>query len=310
MNYLGIDIGGTRIKYGVADDKGEINEIYYSDTQAYKGAEQLIITIKKIINEILQNNFIKGIGISTAGQVDSHTGEIIFATETIPGWTGVKLKDIIQNTFNIPCCVDNDVNCACLGEMWKGNMGEHKNVIFLTLGTGIGGAIIIDKKLYSGSNFIAGEIGHINLYKDGERCTCGANGCFERYASTAALIKRAKHRLNLDENFDLSGEDIFSKAKDGEEIYISIIDEWSYDIALGLKSIIYMFNPSLVIIGGGVSAQGDYLIGFIKRHLNSITMPSFLKHLQIKTAKYGDSAGILGAVYRLRINSVINSINL
>lgn len=310
MKYLGIDIGGTKIKYGIIDEKGEIEKIYYKDTNANKGADELIATIKDIIKFTIKKDSIQGIGISTAGQVNSYTGEIIFSTETIPGWTGVKLKDILQNEFDIPCYVDNDVNCACLGEMWKGNMGDHKNVLFLTLGTGIGGAIIIDKKLYTGSNFIAGEIGHINLYKDGERCTCGANGCFEKYASTSALIRRAKKTLNLDENENLRGEDIFNKAKDGEETYINIIDQWSYDIALGLKSIIYMFNPSLIIIGGGVSAQGDYLIDFIKGHLKNMTMVSFLNNLQIKTAKYSDSAGILGAVYRLRINLAINKINV
>ncbi|KGM97586.1 ROK family protein [Clostridium botulinum] len=301
MKYLGIDIGGTEIKYGIVDDNGNIERSYSKETAAFKGADNLINNIEDIIQNIIKIEKINGIGISTAGQVNRNNGEIIFATNTIPGWTGVKLKKIIEDRFKIQCYVDNDVNCACLGYMWKSMKEDYKDFIFLTLGTGIGGAIVINGQLYTGSHFIAGEFGHMTICKAGEECTCGSKGCFERYASTSALIRRAKKQLKLPEGFKISGKYIFDKAKNNEKEYINVINEWSYDVAIGIKNIVHMFNPSLIVIGGGVSAQGDYLIKFIQKHMNKIIMPSFLKGLVIKTSPSGNKAGMLGAIYGLKM---------
>ncbi|KOC33996.1 ROK family protein [Clostridium botulinum] len=301
MKYLGIDIGGTEIKYGIVDDNGNIERSYSKETEALKGADNLINNIENIIQNIIKIEKINGIGISTAGQVNRNNGQIIFATDTIPGWTGVKLKKIIEERFKIQCYVDNDVNCACLGYMWRSMEEDYKDFIFLTLGTGIGGAIVINGQLYTGSHFIAGEFGHMTICKDGEECTCGFKGCFERYASTSALIRRAKKQLKLPEDFKLSGKYIFDKAKNNEKEYIDVINEWSYDVAIGIKNIVHMFNPSLIVIGGGVSAQGDYLIKFIQKHMNKIIMPSFLKGLVIKTSPSGNKAGMLGAIYGLKM---------
>ncbi|KEI06726.1 ROK family protein [Clostridium botulinum C] len=301
MKYLGIDIGGTEIKYGIVDDSGNIQRSYSKNTEAFKGADNLINNIKNIIQNIIKIEDIKGIGISTAGQVNRNSGEIIFATDTIPGWTGVKLKKIIEDTFKIQCYVDNDVNCACLGYMWNTMEEKSKDFIFLTLGTGIGGAIVINGQLYTGGNFIAGEFGHMTINKDGEKCTCGSKGCFERYASTSALIRRTKKQLKLPEDLKISGKDIFDKAKNNEKEYIDAIDKWSYDIAIGIKNIVHIFNPSLIIIGGGVSAQGDYLIKFIQKHMDKIIMPSFSQGLVIKTSPNGNKAGIMGSIYGLKM---------
>lgn len=300
MDYLALDIGGTSIKYGIIDDEGNIKESYCKDTEAAKGSHNLTKNIFSIIENVIKDNEIKGIGISTAGQVNNITGEIIFATEAFPGWTGVKLKKIVEEKFNILCYVDNDVNCAALGDMWKGSAKDSKDFICLTLGTGIGGAIVLDGNLYRGNNFIAGEFGHMTIYKDGEKCTCGGNGCFERYASTSALISRAKRELNLSEDSNINGKVIFEKMENGEKDYIKIVDDWGYDVALGLKNIIYIFNPSLIVIGGGVSAQGEFLISLIESQLKKIIMPSFLNKLSIKTSKCGNNAGMLGAVYGLK----------
>ncbi|NLP46636.1 MAG: ROK family protein [Epulopiscium sp.] len=293
MDYLALDIGGTKIKYGIIDHIGNIKESYSKDTNAFKGSYYLLNTIEKIINDYIKIKEIKGIGISTAGQVNNNTGEIIFATNAIPGWTGVPLKKIIQDKFQIPCYVDNDVNCVALGEMWVGSAKDKKDFVCLTLGTGIGGAIVINKEVYRGSKGIAGEFGHMTICKGGEKCTCGYNGCFERYASTAALTRRVENKLD--------GKEIFDKAKKGEKEYINILNEWSYDIALGLRNIIYIINPSFIVIGGGVSAQGEVLTRLITKHLDTITMPSFLEGLRIEVSQCGNNAGMLGAVYGIKM---------
>lgn len=308
MVYIALDIGGTQIKYGLVNQEGDIIMYYLKDTNAKKGAEYLLSSIESSIEELIDkcNYFeeeIKGIGVSTAGQVNSITGEIIFATDSIPGWTGVKLKSILENKFKYPCIVENDVNCTALGEMKSGIAKGEKNFLAITLGTGIGGAIVIDGKIFTGNNYSAGEVGHTTLYPNGARCTCGKNGCFERYGSTSALMRKAKKLLETNTSTkevisNLNPKIIFDKAKEGEGIYKELLNQWTYDIALGLKNLVHIFNPSLIVIGGGVSAQGDYLINMIKAHLDNMIMPSFAKGLEIKAAQCGNGANIVGAVCR------------
>lgn len=300
MRYLALDIGGTKIKYGIVDEIGNVEKWNSTDTEAYKGAEWLIKNIENIILYLIKNcdDNISGIGISTAGQVDSKKGEIIFATDTFPGWTGVKLKSIIEDKFKYPCYVNNDVNCAALGEMWVGAAKEEKNFLCITLGTGIGGAIVINGNLFTGNNFVAGEFGHMALYKDGYKCTCGQKGCYEQYASTSALIKRGEKAINYSEK--LNGKIIFNRANNNIEPYKTLVDNWCSDIALGLKSLIHIFNPPLIVIGGGVCAQGQKLISNIENNLKIITMPSFLNNLKISTAQCTNFAGMLGSVYGLK----------
>lgn len=303
MNYIAIDIGGTKIKYGIIDDLGKIYEDNDMDTEAYKGANILIEKVENIITDILNTTryVITGIAISTAGQVDSKKGEIIFATEAIPGYTGVKLKKIIEEKFKLPCNVENDVNCAALGELWMGVAKGKSDFICLTIGTGIGGAIIMDGKVFTGNNNSAGEFGHINLYPQGIECNCGQKGCFERYASTSALVKSAGETFKIAPNSNnINGKIIFDSINNGESMYEAIVDKWCYDIALGLKSIIHIFNPGLIVIGGGVSAQGEKLISRIEKNLRFMVMPSFIKDLEIKTAECGNMAGMLGAVYSFK----------
>ncbi|WP_035289326.1 ROK family protein [Clostridium sp. KNHs214] len=302
MKYLAVDIGGTGIKYGVVEDDGNVIVHYSMDTEACRGADCLIEKVKNIIRFLLKEHGedIGGIGISTAGQVNRVAGEIVFATEAIPGWTGVKLKEIIEKEFSYGCYVDNDVNCAALGEMWTGSAKNEKNFLCLTLGTGIGGAIVINRDIFTGSSYSAGEFGHMNLYPNGLECNCGHRGCYERYASTSALVKFAQEKAETKER--LNGKIIFERANNGEKIYKDIVNQWTYNIALGLKNLVHIFNPPLIIIGGGVSAQGNLITDLIKKHLDTMIMPSFSKNLMVKVASCGNKAGMLGSVYGLKNN--------
>lgn len=309
MYYIGIDIGGTNIKYGLVTDQGEISNFNEIETEAKLGAKHIINKIYGIINFFIEDNkgFIKGIAISTAGQVDSEKGEIIFATDAIRDWTGVKLRELIESKFNYTCTVENDVNCAALGELWKGVAKDENSFLCLTIGTGIGGAIVINNKIFTGSAYSAGEFGHINLYPKGRKCACGSYGCYEAYASTSALVKSARETLLLDDNYKINGRDIFYNANKGIEIYSKIVDSWCYDIALGLKTLVNIFNPNLIVIGGGVSLQGENLISRIKENLDQMLMLSLKKNLIIKTAKCGNTSGMLGAVYfhKTKVDNII-----
>lgn len=191
-NFSCFDIGGTFIKYGIVREDGVI----LTNGKFKTPNSNCCINIPKIlieyINKIRKSYSIESVGISTAGQVDSIKGEIIYATDNLPNYTGTKLSKIIENETGLKCSVENDVNAAALGEMWKGAGVNKKNFVCITLGTGIGGALIIGGRLYRGTSGIAGEIGHIIINEGGEKCTCGGRGCFERYASTSTLVRNYK----------------------------------------------------------------------------------------------------------------------
>lgn len=294
-NFSCFDIGGTFIKYGVVREDGVIltnGKFKTPNSNCYINIPKILI---EYINKIRKNYSIESIGISTAGQVDSIKGEIIYATDNLPNYTGTKLSEIIGNKTGLKCSVENDVNAAGLGEMWKGAGVNKKNFVCITLGTGIGGALIIGGRLYRGTSGIAGEIGHIIINEGGEKCTCGGRGCFERYASTSALVRNYKKESETDENID--GEKILQKVKDGNEIAIKVYDEFLNHIVTGLLSITYILNPELIIVGGGISNQGKPFFDEINRRFKQRGMESFTLHTKIVQAKLANDAGLIGACY-------------
>ncbi|WP_165000762.1 ROK family protein [Xylanivirga thermophila] len=301
---IAIDIGGTNIKYGIIDHEGHIKNKGIVPTEAYNGGQALMDKVQNIVKqEIDHTSHLLGIGVSSAGQIEPKTGSVRFATDNLPGWTGMPIKDILTKRFNVPVYVDNDVNCAALGEFWQGAAQHRDDIIMITLGTGIGGAIVKEGRIFYGADGAAGEFGHMMLYPDGIRCTCGLNGCYEQYASTNALIRMFTDRLNegeayiLDENVAISGKDIFEAEKHGDRLAMNVINEWITYISWGLSIIVHSLNPSTIIIGGGVSAQGKEFIDRIKKKTIQLIMPSFAEHLSIKPAELSNDAGIIGAAY-------------
>lgn len=286
MKILAFDIGGTEIKYGFCDDNFNLSEKNSIPTNAHEGGKRIIERIIEIIKNL---GGADRIGISTAGQVDSVKGEIIFATETLPGYTGMKIKEIIETETGIPTAVENDVNSAAIGEAAFGAAKGCENFICLAYGTGIGGAIFLDGKLYSGSSFSAGELGHMITHANGRECTCGGKGCYETYASAKALTVMVKKKLGR----DMSGREIFAEFENPE--IRAIIDEWIDEINIGLKSLIYIFNPPLVVLGGGIMNE-KYITDEINNRLQKELMGSFGK-VKIVKALMGNDANKLGAAY-------------
>ncbi|MEH0152509.1 ROK family protein [Limibacter armeniacum] len=299
MLYAAVDIGGTSIKYGIINKEGVVLFRYETPTEAHKGGEKLMEKVIHLVETLWHKSGpLVGIGISTAGQVNVQAGSIEFATDTLPGWTGMPVASILEERFQIPVAVENDVNAAALGEAWKGAGEGVKDFLCLTIGTGIGGAIVTNGQIYHGSTGSAGEFGHIRLERNGKACTCGQLGCFEQYASTSALVKEAQLRLKQDgrPTKELDGRQIFEQAKLGQEVFVSLIEDWTGDIALGLASLCHIFNPSLIVLGGGVSKQGAFLSDKLEQKLGNLLMPSFRKNLKIAMATCGNEAGMLGAV--------------
>ncbi len=234
--------------------------------------------------------FIKGIAVSTAGIVDSKNGVIVYAyPKVIPGYTGTKLKYILEEDFRIPCCVENDVNCAALGEMWLG-AGKGKSSLFcMTVGTSIGGCGILDKKLIRGASNAAGEIANMRVTK----------GLLHEWASTTKLIQDVKEAKGIGENEldKLDGKQIFEWAKNGDDDAKSAIYNLVQNLADGITNVAAILNPEIFILGGGIMLQKDYLKPLIDDAMKKRLFVDVYNNTEIAFAKLGNDAGMLGALY-------------
>lgn len=280
-----LDIGGTSIKSALFIEN-EITQFRENQTNAHLGGEHLLALCEKILISLLP--FDK-ISISSAGQINSLDGKIIFANENIPNYTGLNPKVKFESKFNVPVFVENDVNCAAYGEYFANNLNPKDGTICLTYGTGIGGAIIINGEIYHGSSFSAGEFGHMIVRQNGIQCNCGCKGCYEVYASTTALIKLAK---KYNEKI-LTGIDFFNLLDSGDNNCMKILDNWTDEISNGLISIIHIFNPKFLILGGGVMVRKD-VVEMVKNKVLSQIMTSY-RNVEIKPASLGNKAGLYGA---------------
>ena len=284
MNILAIDIGGTMIKYGLVSSDGKILSTDKIKTEASKGLNNILNKIDNIFKRYKENNPV-GIAVSGTGQINGMIGKVIGGNPIIPNWIGTNLVKILEEKYNLPAVLENDVNCVALGEKWIGAGKDLSNFICLTIGTGIGGGIILNNQLFRGENFVAGEFGH-TLIKKGE---------FEQFASTTALIRLVKEKTGK----ILNGKEIFDLEKKEIVEYQEVISEWIENLTDGLSSIVYCFNPANIILGGGVIGQGEPLINRIKNSLFKKIGPQFKEKLNIIQAKLGNNAGMIGASYLL-----------
>ena len=289
MNIITFDIGGTFIKYAFCDENFNLSKSTKIPTEAGLGGIKLI---EKVIEIVKNCENVDRVAISTAGQVDSESGKVVYATDTIPGYTGTKIKEMVESATGILTYVENDVNSAAIGEAYFGKAKGYKDFICLTYGTGICHAISLNDDVYKGSFCSAGELGHIITHKDGKKCTCGGNGCYECYASASALVRS----VNEISDTELDGVKIFMKENFSVPAIKSKVDEWIDEIVVGLTSIVYTFNPSLIVLGGGIMNE-DYIVNTINEKISNKLMASF-KNVKIVNSNLGNTAGMLGAAYK------------
>lgn len=286
MKIIGIDIGGTTIKADLYDDLGtslnqfkEIEIIIDYDL----GTNQILNQVCDLIGEYILHYSIDGVGISTAGVVNANTGEIIYAGYTIPGYIGVNFTSEIEKRFGLSTFVENDVNCAALGELWKGQAKDKKNVVMVTIGTGIGGSIIVNGQIVNGFNYTAGEVGYIPV----------GNSDWQSKASTTALI-HLYQKKSLKTN--QTGRTFFTDLSSGDKVAKETFEIFVENLTKGLLTISYLLNPEILILGGGIMAKKDILLPEIQSSLAKNAMDNRFLPKNVVAATLGNEAGRIGAV--------------
>lgn len=311
MKYVGIDLGGTNIAVGIVDENGTILHQSSSPTLAKNGSKDVIHRIADAVLKLLEEtntpqSDIASVGIGCPGAIDKSTGTILsacnLAFENVPIVT--ELKELLK----LPVYIENDANCAALAEATVGAAAHSQSCVMITLGTGIGGAIIINDKIYDGFNGLCGEFGHMTICADGELCSCGRRGCLETYASATALARDAcrtakKMPSSLLWSFrerdgSFSARTVFEAAKHGDATAQNVLDQYINYLSIGLRNIIKILQPETIVIGGGVSNAGDDLIIPLSETVLNTTYGDYVsahKKTRIVAAKYKNSAGIIGA---------------
>lgn len=300
--YFGIDIGGTAVKLGIVDETGRVL-LKGEESVSFDGYQTPVLTtVRRAAKEFLTANSIPveslaGIGVSATGQIDSRKGIVAGTCGNFPNYIGSPIKSALEEDFGLPVTVANDANCMTLGEVWVGAAQGYTDVIGVTLGTGVGGGILTGGRLLEGARGLGGELGHYRTHAlDGVLCTCGASGCWERYAATTALVRAAQPRNHKWRD----GRAIFESAHAGDPIILALLEDWTDEIVQGLAGLVHIFNPQLILIGGGVSAQQELLIEPIARKVRASIMPAFAEGLEIRAAQLHNDAGMVGAVYYFR----------
>lgn len=311
MKYcLGIDFGGTGIKIGVVSEEGKILAKKSIPTDINAPFSKVVADIGNLCREVvslsgLRMEDVSGVGMGYPGMTDSKNGLIIYASN-VP-WRNVQFRDELKKHIPFDVVMSNDANVAALAEATYGGEKKFDNAVLLTLGTGVGGGVIIDGKILEGNGGAGAELGHTVIRSGGEPCNCGRKGCLEAYASATALIRDTKRAIQAhpdsmmysEVSGDLdkvSGITAFKCAKLGDEYAKAVVDSYVNMLSEGVIDFINIFRPDVVMIGGGVSAEGEYLIGPIRERVKAVAYaPGYAPDVEIRTATLGNDAGIIGA---------------
>ena len=304
MYAIGIDLGGTSVKYALISKEGRF--IYEGTLPSYAdiSAEAVVSQLLKAIGEIKEyasvNNIpLKGIGIGTPGIIDDTNRVVIGGAENIVGWENIDLAGIIEKETSLPVVVSNDANVMGFAEATYGAAKDSTHVVFLTVGTGIGGAVIIDGKLFNGFANRGTELGHVPLIANGEKCACGSVGCLETYASTSALVRKFSTECHkAGRTFDgreINGKLIVELYKQGDELATEWLDEHCFYLERGIVGFINIFSPQKIVIGGGLSEAGGCYIQNVSQQAYRQVMADKGVSTRFMVAELGDKAGGLVA---------------
>lgn len=313
MKYrIGIDLGGTFIKAGLVDESFNIVLSESAPTHSERPFEAVVQDMADVAGRIAAKagysiTDFPSVGIGSPGCMNPKTGLLVFSPNTV--WRNVPLRQELERRLGVPVFWGNDADCAVAGEHIAGAGRGHENIVMLTLGTGVGGGVIINGRLYCGGDGMGAEIGHTTLVHGGVRCSCGMEGCLEAYASVTGLIAQTKaamaehpesmmHGYIARENGEVTGRTSFDCAKAGDSAALAVVDNYVNYVANGAGSLINIFRPEVFIIGGGLSNAGDFLIGRIRERLPEYVFAGDLVGCsEVVAAQLGNAAGTIGAAY-------------
>lgn len=297
---IGVDLGGTNLKLALLDLKYKLKFKKILKTQRFVKKEHLIKALIDSINELiihsqLNKRHILGVGLGLPGPIDVKQG-IVHFFPNIPGWKEVRLKNILETRLKLPVFLDNDANLMCLAESKLGSARGFKNAVCLTLGTGVGGGLIIEGNLYRGSNFASGEIGHIPLNEEGPACNCGGVACLETYIGNNQLKIKAKRLFRR----GISLEELSQLAKQRNPKALKLWSDVGRHLGIGLSGVVNLLNPDVIVIGGGIANVGKALFTQVKQIILKRAMSVQAKHVKVLKARLGSDAGLIGAAILVR----------
>ena len=309
MLYIGVDLGGTNIAAGLVDEEGKILHKCSRPTGVERGAEAVIGDIAGLCQQVMDETGhtaadIKAIGVGVPGICHPDNGVVEFCTNLF--WHKVPLRQIMNRTLDIPVFIGNDATVAGLAESVAGVSRGSANSVFITLGTGVGGGIVVDHKVYSGTHGIGSELGHMVIVADGEPCTCGNHGCWERYTSATAMIRMGKEAakehpesailVNCGGDPDkITAKHVMDAAKAGDAAGMEVFKKYVHYLAVGIVSIINILDPEVIALGGGVSAAGEFLRDAVRAEVDTMVFCKEVPYARIELAVLGNDAGIIGA---------------
>jgi glucokinase len=309
MYYLGIDVGGTQIKAGVVDERGAILQRAEAPTGVGRHYSAIIADMAACCQQAMRLAGIPlaqigSLGVGIPGIADNTTGTVIFCTNL--GWHDVPLRQVLQRHLPLEVWIDNDATLAGYAESVAGISKGLCSSVFLTLGTGVGGGIVIDGKPWAGAHGVGSEIGHATLVADGEPCTCGKRGCVERYCSATALIRMAQEACTMHASCAmmqqaggdmnrLTGRLVVDLAKAGDPLASQVFLQYAHYLALTVNSVISFLDPEMIVLGGGISNAGEFLTRAVEKELPDLLMFKTQPYAKLALASLGNDAGIIGA---------------
>ena len=314
---VGVDIGGTTTKIAFIQDHGEIVEKWEiptdNENQGKYITNNISISIKqKLVEHQMDINHLKGVGVGAPGPANIETG-MIENTPNLAWHDHYPLRELLEKDLELPVIINNDANCAALGEMWKGAGEGAKDLVCITLGTGVGGGVIANGEIVQGIRGAAGEIGHItSIPNGGAPCNCGKSGCLETIASATGIVRLAMERINNQYNRQsalailyretgrITAENVVDLAKVGDKIAQDVLNDVSFHLGFALANIANTLNPHKLIIGGGVSKAGDILLKPLKDYVQKFSFPPVASSTELALAKLGNNAGVIGAAWMVK----------
>lgn len=323
MRYLiGVDIGGTNIVVGiVAEDGSALCGVRAEPTRPEEGPERVVERIGRMVDESaseagrvagVARERIVGVGVGSPGPLDRALGLVLLTPNL--GWRNVPLRQMVGDALGLPATLDNDANCAVFGEWWLGAARGGRSVVGITIGTGIGGGIVLDGRLYHGVSDVAGEIGHMSIDSTGRRCKCGNYGCLEAYASGTAIAARAREGIEAGADTSLPGyvggeldrltaQTVYEAAHDGDEFALEMVRDTARFLGAGLANLVNIFNPDIVVVAGGVTLAGDKLFLPLRAEVKRRAFKSAVERCRIVAGELPGTAGVYGAVATFKMQS-------